>query len=191
MKREFLQNLKVGDQPLPKEVIDAILDENSRDIGAAKAEGAKPYADYDHIKEQLRTAQDSLKSFEGVDVAQLQGKITELQGQLSSKDKEWQAKMDEQAFEGRIKDAIAAAKGKNPKAVAALLDMEALKSSKNQDADIKAALENLKKDSGYLFEDEPTPPPYAGGTGRTQIQQPGDPTSLGGALRERYNNTKG
>lgn len=28
MKREFLQNLKVGDQPLSKEVIDAILAEN-------------------------------------------------------------------------------------------------------------------------------------------------------------------
>lgn len=38
MKREFLQNIKVGDQPLPKEVIDAILDEHSRSIGAIKAE---------------------------------------------------------------------------------------------------------------------------------------------------------
>ena len=32
MKTEFLQNLKVGEQPLPKEVIDAILAENGRDI---------------------------------------------------------------------------------------------------------------------------------------------------------------
>ena len=37
MKREFLQNFKVGDQPLPKEVIDAIMAENGRDIEAAKA----------------------------------------------------------------------------------------------------------------------------------------------------------
>lgn len=36
MNREFLQNFKVGDQPLPKEVIDAIMDENGRDIEAAK-----------------------------------------------------------------------------------------------------------------------------------------------------------
>lgn len=36
MKREFLQNFKVGELPLPKEIIDAILDENSRDIGEAK-----------------------------------------------------------------------------------------------------------------------------------------------------------
>lgn len=29
MKAEFLQNFEVGDAPLPKEVIDAILAENS------------------------------------------------------------------------------------------------------------------------------------------------------------------
>ena len=36
MKTEFLQNFKVGDQALPKEIIDAILAENGRDIEAAK-----------------------------------------------------------------------------------------------------------------------------------------------------------
>lgn len=37
MKRDFLRNFTVNGQPLPKEVIDAILDENGRDIAAAKA----------------------------------------------------------------------------------------------------------------------------------------------------------
>lgn len=42
--------------------------------------------------------------------------------------------------------------------------LEALKGSKNQADDIKAALEGLKKDSGYLFEeDKGTPPPYSFG----------------------------
>lgn len=165
MKTEFLQNFKVGDQPLTKETIDAILAENGRDIENAK----KPFADYDHIKEQLKTAQNGLKAFEGVDVAQLQGKITELQGQLTDKDKEWQGKLDAMAFDGRIKDAITAAKGKNAKAVAALLDLDALRTSQNQDDDIKAAVEALKKDSAYLFETEQVPPPYAGGTGKDPV----------------------
>lgn len=160
MKTEFLQNFKVGDQALPKEVIDAILAENGRDIENAK----KPFADYDAIKDQLKTAQEGLKAFEGVDVGQLQGKITELTGKLSDKDKEWQAKLDGMAFDGRIKDAITAAKGKNAKAISALLDVETLRASKNQEADIKAALEAVKKDNGYLFETE-TPPPFAHGTG--------------------------
>lgn len=160
MKTEFLQNFKVGDQTLPKEVIDAILAENGRDIENAK----KPYADYDAVKDQLKTAQEGLKAFEGVDVGQLQGKITELTGKLSDKDKEWQAKLDGMAFDGRIKDAITAAKGRNAKAISALLDVETLRASKNQEADIKAALEAVKKDNSYLFEAE-TPPPFASGTG--------------------------
>ena len=37
MKREFLQGLQVEGSPLPKEVIDAIMAENGRDIEAVKA----------------------------------------------------------------------------------------------------------------------------------------------------------
>ena len=61
MKREFLQNIKVGDQSLPKEVIDSILDEHSRSIGTLKAEK-------ESLETQLQTAKDGLKAFEGVDV---------------------------------------------------------------------------------------------------------------------------
>lgn len=185
MKREFLQNLKVGEQPLPKEVIDAIMGENGADIEAAK----KPFADYESIKEQLKTAKDGLAAFKDVDVNELKGQITTLQGQLTTKDQEWQAKLDGMAFDGKVKDAITAAKGKNAKAIAALLEMDALRSSKNQDADLKAAIEALKKDNGYLFDDGPTPSPYAPGPGRDPIK-PQEPTSLAGALREKYN-TKG
>lgn len=169
MKREFLQNFKVGDQPLTKEIIDAIMAENGHDIEEAK----KPFADYESIKEQLQTAKDGLKAFEGVDVAKLQGEIATLNTQLSDKDKEWQGKLDAMAFDGKIKDAITAAKGKSAKAIAALLDMDALKASKNQDADIKTALDNLKKESGYLFEDEQqTPPPFSTGSGTGHGDKP-------------------
>ena len=183
MKTEFLQNFKVGDQPLPKEVIDAILAENGRDIENAK----KPFADYDAVKGQLKIAQEGLKAFEGVDVGQLQGKIKELTGMLSGKDKEWQAKLDDMVFDGRIRDAIAAAKGRNAKAISALLDVEALRASKNQEADIKAALEAVKKDNGYLFETE-TPPPVANGTGSAPAGGKQAPASLAGALHEKYDN---
>ena len=60
MKREFLQNFKVGDQPLTKEIIDAIMAENGRDIEAAK----KPYADYDTLKQQLNEAQTTLQGIQ-------------------------------------------------------------------------------------------------------------------------------
>lgn len=164
MKREFLQNFKVGELPLTDEIINAIMAENGRDIEAAK----KPFADYDSIKEQLETAKNGLKAFEGVDVAKLQGEITKLKGQLDDKDTEWQGKLDAMAFDGKVKDAITAAEGKNVKAITALLDLEKLRGSKNQDADLKAALEGLQKaeDSGFLFgDDQGAPPPYSPGAG--------------------------
>lgn len=181
MKTEFLQNLKVGDQALPKEVIDAILAENGRDIENAK----KPFSDYEVIKDQLKAAKDGLKAFEGVDVSKLQVEISTLQGQLADKDKEWKEKLDGMAFDGRIRDAIAAARGRNAKAISALLDVEALRASKNQEADIKAALEAVKKDNSYLFETE-TPPPFAGGTGSAPAGGKQAPASLAGALHEKY-----
>lgn len=163
MKREFLQNFKVGEQPLPKEVIDAILDEHSRSIGAVKA-------DNDNLRSQLQTAKDGLKAFEGVDVKELQGQITKLQQDLADKDTAHQAELANMAFDRALDSAITAAKGKNAKAIKALLDVDALKASKNQETDIKTALEGLQKESGYLFDDGKAPPPYAAGTGTGAYQ---------------------
>ena len=42
MKAEFLQNLKVGNQSLTGEVVDAILAENQRDVEAAQKGSAAP-----------------------------------------------------------------------------------------------------------------------------------------------------
>ena len=183
MKRDFLQNFKVNDQPLPKEIIDEIMAENGRDIEAVK----KPFADYDSIKEQLQTAKDGLKAFEGVDIAQLQSKVTELQGKLDAKDTEWQGKLADMEFDHALESAITGAKGKSVKAIRALLDMDTLKGSKNQGADSNAARESLLKASGYPFDDGQIPPPDAGGTGTGNPKQSGEPMSLAGALREKYN----
>lgn len=161
MKAEFLQNFKVGDTPLPKEVVDAILAENVRDVEEAK----KPFADYESIKSQLQTAREGLDAFKNVDVKDLQGQVAKLTKDLSDQTEAHKRQLADLAFDGVLKDAIAAVRGRNDKAIRALLDVEKLKASKDQTADIKAALEGLKKDSGYLFESEETPPPYSAGTG--------------------------
>ena len=187
MKREFLQNFKVGDQALPKEIIDAILDENSRDIGAAKAE----HADYDTLKSQLAEAQKTIKGFQdqGADIEAVRKSAKEWEDKYNQAITDHNQKMADMAFDHALESAITGAKGKSTKAIRALLDVDTLKGSKNQEADIKAALEGLKKDSGYLFDDGQIPPHYAANTG-TQNQQPsGEPTSLAGALRAKYNIT--
>lgn len=161
MKREFLQNFKVGDQPLPKEIIDAIMAENGKDIEAAK----KPFADYDTIKDQLATAQETIKGFESQDIEGVRKSAKEWEDKYNQAIADHNAKLADMEFDGDLKDAIAAAKGKSEKAIRALLDIDTLKASKNRAVDIKTALENLQKDSDYLFGTEQDPPPYDGNTG--------------------------
>lgn len=163
MKREFLQNFKVGDAELPKEVIDAIMAENGRDIEEAK----KPFADYETIKTQLSEAQKTITSFQdqGKDIEAVRKSAKDWEDKYNQAVKDHEAKLADLAFEGTLKDAITAAKGLSAKAISAMLDIDTLKKSKDQSKDIAAALEELKKESGYLFESEQTPPPYAGGTG--------------------------
>ena len=163
MKREFLQGLKVGETPLPKEVIDAIMAENGRDIETVKAH----YADY-----------DALKQAEADGAKQWQQKLDQ---QVDTHRRE----MSELIFSHNLEKAILAAKGRNAKAITALLDIDALKASENQTADLEDALQNLKQDCSYLFQSE-TPPPYARGTGANQPEVNKSPATLAGALLEKF-----
>ena len=146
MKREFLQNLKVGDQPLSKEVIDAIMEENGRDIQASK-----------HWQEKYNQAEQH-----------------------------HQKELAALTFSGLLNQAIAQAGGRNARAITALLDVEALQGSENQQAAVEEALERLKQNEGYLFAEASTPPPYARGTGAQNCAETNSPATLAGALREKY-----
>lgn len=184
MKREFLANLKVGDQPLPKEIIDTILDENSRDIGATKAQ----YADYDDLKGQLSTANNTIAQLQ----AQQQG-----DGLVDGKNaQQWKDAHDQAVaahkkelegvnFQHTLNAAITGARGKNTKAITALLDVDALRESEDQPKAINDALEALKKENGYLFDSDKLPPRYAPNTG-VGAPPPEKPATLADALRERF-----
>lgn len=156
MKREFLEGLK-----LEKDVIDQIMAEHGRDITRLTTER-------DQYKEQLRETRDTLKEFEGIDVRDLQNQITKLTDDLKAKDTEFQSRLADMQFSANLEKAVAGARAKNAKAVMALLDMDALKQSKNQDADIAAALEAVRKDAGYLFEAAPSPRVVGPTPGATQ-----------------------
>lgn len=163
MKREFLQNFKVGDQPLPKEIIDAIMAENGNDINAAKA----AFADYDTMKEQLAAAQKTITELQknGTTIEDAQKAAKEWEEKFNEATRQHAAEMAERDFTDRLTAGITKARGKNAKAITALLDVDALKASKNQETDIAAAIEACQKENGYLFGDEGNPPPYSGGAG--------------------------
>ena len=172
MKREFLLEFRVGDNPLPKEVIDAIMAENGRDIQKVKAN----FADYEELKNQLSALQQD-RSFEET------AKAWEEKYNQAVEDHKQQ--IVSMAFDRALGEGIVKARGRNAKAITALLDVDALKASENQEDAIEAALETLKKDNRYLFEGD-VPPPYARGTGAYNGAQDKHPTTLAGALREKF-----
>lgn len=75
-------------------------------------------------------------------------------------------------FEDRLESAIQRYKGRNSKAIRAMLDLDKLRGSDRQEQDIDDALFDLRNTEGYLFEPVETPPPYAAGTGTARVVFP-------------------
>ena len=176
MHRDFLRNFTVNGQPLPKEVIDAIMAENGRDIEAAKkayaggnsGNGEKMFTQEDVnriVSERLAKEREKVQNEGSKDTEQLQAEITRLQGELAAQAESHKQQLANVAFDHTLDTAIKAAKGRNTKAVRSMLDLDALKGSEDHSTAIKAALEGLQKDSSWLFEANEVPPPYAVGTG--------------------------
>lgn len=148
-------------------------EDKKKDFERSLLENYKTIKDYDAQKEKLTAAEqknaasettinelkEDLKKFDGKDVGALEQKITDLQAELSNKDQEYANKIADRDFNDLISGSILAAKGRNVKAISALLDLDKLKGSKNQKEDIEAALKALSEaeDSKMLFgTDEPT-----------------------------------
>ena len=168
MKREELTALG-----LTAEQVDSVMGMNGQDIEKHKAGLEREKARAQAIEEQLSAAREGLKAFEGVDLEELRGQIGKLQGELAAKDTEYRDRIGDMEFHSRLRAPVATAKGRSCRAILGELgeeQLEELKSSKNQEADIQSALERLRQESGYLFEGEQVPPPYAAGTGTTPFQ---------------------
>lgn len=161
MKTEFLKELG-----LEQETIDKIMAENGKDVEAAKAK----FSDYDDLKTQLTDANKTIEGFKAMDIDGIKAAADDWKAKAEQAEKDATEKIAEIQFNSLLEGAIDASNGRNVKSIRANLDIEALKTSKNQSEDIKTALEALKEKEGYLFEGaESTPPPYATGTGTQPI----------------------
>lgn len=129
-------------------------------ITSAVKENYRTVADYDKQKEKLTASEDKVKTltasldkFKDVDPEALSAEIARLKYDIAKKDADFAQQLSDRDFEDLIKGAIADAKGKNTKAIRALLDIDTLKASKNQKDDIAAAIKELTEaeDSAMLF----------------------------------------
>ncbi|MGN0400910.1 MAG: phage scaffolding protein [Acetatifactor sp.] len=147
-------------------------EDKKKDFEKAVLENYKTVTDYDNQIKKLETAdatirandtaigelKKQLEGFKDVDVTALNQRISDLEAEKATIKKEYDDKIADRDFNDILKESIATAKGKNAKAITALLDIDALKASKNQKEDIAAALKKLTEaeDSKMLF-GEPEP----------------------------------
>lgn len=143
------------------EQLDWLMGENSRDITAEKTKAANLQIQVNGLTTQLNTAKDSLK-----------GQITKLQGQLADQ-------ADSFAFDSALDGAIRDAHGRDVKAIRGMLDVDALKASKDRTTDIKAALDALTKEKAWAFDAAPG--------GYPNVRDGGDPNKTPtGSTREQF-----
>ena len=143
MKREDVKNKIPG---ITDEQLNWIMQENGADINREKSAATALQTQLDNATAQLKTAQDGLKAFDGVDVAGLQEQVTKLKADMK-------AQAEGFAFDNALNAAIMSKKGRSVKAVRALLDLDALKGSADRSTDIAKALDDAAKANPWAFGD--------------------------------------
>lgn len=143
MKREDVKNKIPG---ITDEQLNWIMQENGADINREKSAATALQTQLDNANAQLKTAQDGLKAFDGVDVAGLQEQVTKLKADMK-------AQAEGFAFDNALNAAILGKKGRSVKAVRALLDLDSLKGSADRSTDIAKALDEAAKANPWAFGD--------------------------------------
>lgn len=157
MKTEFLKGLG-----LEQDVIDKIMAENGKDVNAAKGNLDVLQKELESTKEQLATANKTIDGFKDYD--DIKEQVADYKAKYEQAEADKVKIQEDYAFNGKMQAAAKASGVRSLKATMPFMDIDALKSSKNQDADIKQAFEDLKAgdDTKFLFEkDEPIDNPTA------------------------------
>lgn len=121
--------------------------------------------DLNDEKKRADEAVETLKGFEGKDFDAITRERDEWKKKHEEAVADHKRQQEEREFSSALEAAISEAKGKNAKAIVALLDTEKLRGSRNMEKDIKSALDALRTDSGYLFEDNGGKPHFSAPNG--------------------------
>lgn len=143
MKRDFITKLLPD---ISKEILDAIMAENGKDIQAEKDLTAAETQKLEAANNTIQRLQDAAKAFEGVDVADLKNQLATLQDKYNQD-------IASLKLNNALDAALLASKAKNVKLVRALLNMDEIKLDGDKLLGFDSQLEAVKKSDSYLFED--------------------------------------
>lgn len=148
MKRDFLTELG-----LETEQVDKIMAEHGKTINSYKTDAEGKAKEVDDLSKQLKDRDKQLEelSKKASGNEDLQKQIADLQEANKQTAKDYQDKLNKQAFEFALERSLADAQAKNPKAVKALLNAEAIKLDGDKLLGLEEQLKALKESDSYLF----------------------------------------
>lgn len=170
MNFEFLKTL-LGDA-YTEDIDKKVSDEVGKRFVAKSDFDAKNTA-LETAQAQLTEAGKTIQGFKDMDIDGIKKAAEDYKAAAEKAEKDAADKIAAMQFDQLLDGAITASKGKNSKAIKALLDVDALKISKNQSEDIKSAITALQADNDYLFDTGVAAPPYAAGTGTAPVGDAG------------------
>lgn len=179
MKTDFLKELGITEQA----TIDAIMAQNGKDINHAKSQQSTLETKVTDLETQLADRDKQLEDLKASvgDNEELTKKISELEDANKNATTEYENKIANIQKTHAIENGVRDAKGKNIKAIMALLDIDKITHENGEVKGLSEQLETLKSDenSSFLFGDSGDNPPSGtkpnnppGGNGGTP------PTSL-------------
>lgn len=146
MKKEELQ--KLG---LTEEQINEVFKMNGLDVNGAKGELENAKKELENYKAQFTSTQAELKKLQELKPEELSKQVSDLNEKLASQKADFEKQIADRNFNDLLAKTVTTAGGREAKAIMPFLDIEALKASKNQEADIKMAIEAVKSEHDYLF----------------------------------------
>jgi hypothetical protein len=155
---------------------DQYTEDIDKKVSAEIGKGFVAKADFNTANEAKKTAEAQLAAasktiygYKTLDIDGIRASAEQYKADAAKAKQDADARVAAVQFDAALDGAITAAHGRSAKAIKALLDLDALKDSKDLSKDAPAALETLKKDNGYLFEPAAASLPYADGTGSAKI----------------------
>lgn len=173
--KELLEKLAKGEvttEEVLKEIEDAEKDKVPRTRLNDKIDEVK------ELQGQLKERDNQLVELgkKAKDSEELTNEINSLKEANATQAKDYEEKLQQQALDAKLNEALHGAKAKNPRAVKALLDAEQIKLDGDKLLGLDDQLSALKESDAYLFAEDETP---AGLKGRNPHVPPGSEVPSG------------
>lgn len=154
MKREFLKELELED-----EVIGKIMAEHGKTVNSLKEDSEKVGTLEQQINEQKKQLEERDKQLNDLGEkakgnAELEQQIEQYKQDIEKTREEYEGKLQQRTFDYELDKALSKEKARNPKAVKALLNTDAIKLDGDKLLGLEEQLNTLKESDSYLFGEE-------------------------------------